>query len=297
MAIVQYLSSLDLHRLPKLLHLQLDDLESKSRNGLHIELPQSDGTNCTLSPTLHPVHADCEKRIENLIQQGSDILLYLKERILETLVMDTVIIETSSYFLNQNDGLLIARLKYFNEVEKILEIKLYTAPPRDFLKHYSDKIYIGRCFINLEKREFPYQGLNFYILSLMDQYEILRDKAKGRLDDTGKYEETFFVEIHELISEVVSEVIRVLDGIPPHFAPAQWSREQSIQVKACYRDIVHMLLELAEEVVEFENVLMFNDEDKYARYVTKYKKDLKNIINFLNINLLSRLSWRIRQVP
>jgi hypothetical protein len=38
---------------------------------------------------------------------------------------------------------------------------------------------------------------------------------------------------------------------------------------------------------------MFNNEDKFARYVTKFKKDLKNIIFFINFNILSELTHRI----
>ncbi len=166
-------------------------------------------------------------------------------------------------------------------------------PSRICPSNYSDKIYIGRCFMSMERRELPYKGLNLYVLSLMDQYEMLKGKSAGRLEHPEKYEETYFREIRELIQEVVSEVIRAIDTIPPKFRPSKWDAAEMIRVKASYRSILHLLLELAGEVVEFESVLMFNDEDKFARYVTKYKKDLKNIIFFINFNILSELTHRI----
>jgi hypothetical protein len=65
-------------------------------------------------------------------------------------------------------------------------------------------------------------------------------------------------------------------------------------VKGCYRGIIHLLLELVEEVDEFENVRMHDQENRFARYVTKYKRDLKNIIHLLNFNTLSELARRIQ---
>jgi hypothetical protein len=67
-----------------------------------------------------------------------------------------------------------------------------------------------------------------------------------------------------------------------------------VRIKARYRSIVHLILELNDEVNEFENVLRFNREDRFARYVTKYRKDLKNIIHQLNFNILAKLAHRIQ---
>ena len=293
MAVVQYLAGLRKEDLPPPRCVHFDNLQEKIRRNIYLELPMTDGGLCLLSPALQPADNNCEARIQKLIEDNSSILLYLRERLVENLILDSAVLERSSYFLSQNNGLLLARLKYFNELEKVMELKLYTAPLKDINLHYSDKIYIGRCFMSLERRELPYKGLNLYVLSLMDQYEVLKTKSVGRLDHPEKYEKTYFQEIPELIQEVVSEVIRAIDTIPPKFRPTKWDVAEMIRVKAAYRSILHLLLELAEEVVEFESVLNFNDEDKFARYVTKFKKDLKNIIFFINFNILSELTHRI----
>jgi hypothetical protein len=293
MAIVQYLASLNLHQLPPLGRFRLDDLQQKVRNNLYLELPQTDGSLALLSPTLSPVINNFEERLARMVRSKSEILDYVKERLVRALIVDTAVLEGSSYYFEQNNCLLLARLKYFKEVEKLLEIKLYTVTHKDLVQNYSDKIYIGRCFLNLESKELHYRGLNLYVLSLMDQYEILIGR-RNLLNKPGKYEESYFQEIQELVQEVVSEVIRVLDTVPRHFNPTRWGLEELIRVKGCYRGIIHLLLELVEEVDEFENVLMYDQESRFARYVTKYKRDLKNIILLLNFNTLSELSRRIQ---
>ncbi len=293
MPVVQYLAGLKTETLPPLRCVHFDNLQEKIRRNIYLELPMADGGLCLLSPALQPAEDNCEERLRTLLAEKPAILTYLRERLLENLILDSAILERSSYFLQQNNGLLLARLKYFNELEKLMELKLYTAPIKDLSLHYSDKIYIGRCFMSMERRELPYKGLNLYVLSLMDQYEALKGKSIGRLDHPEKYEESYFREIQELIQEVVAEVIRAIDTIPPKFRPSKWDAAEMVRVKAAYRNILHLLLELAEEVVEFEAVLMFDDEDKFARYVTKYKKDLKNIIFFINFNILSELTHRI----
>ena len=293
MAIVQYLASLNLHQLPPLSRFQLDDLQQKVRSNLYLELPQTDGSLALLSPTLSPVNNNFEERLVRMVTAKAEILDYIKDRLMRALIVDTAVLEGSSYYFDQNNCLLLARLKYFKEVEKLLEIKLYTVTLKDLVQNYSDKIYIGRCFLNLEVKELHYRGLNLYVLSLMDQYEILMGR-RNLLNEPEKYENSYFQEIQELVQEVVSEVIRVLDTLPRHFVPARWGLEELIRIKGCYRGIIHLLLELVEEVDEFENVLMFNQESRFARYVTKYKRDLKNIILLLNFNTLSELSRRIQ---
>jgi hypothetical protein len=295
MAIVHYLMSLKPKSLPSPRAVYLDDLQEKVRQNLFLELPHSDGTNCLLSPTLTPISDNVEERIHDLLHYNTDILDYLKDRLVNALVMDTAILETASYFIQQNNYLVLARLKYFKEIEKLLEIKLYTVSKRDITTHYSDKIYIGRLFLNLEQMALSYNGLNLYVLSLMDQYENLKEKSKSHINNPKRYR-NYFVEIHELISDVVGEVIRSLDAVPPVFEPENWTADELVKIKARYRSIVHLILELSDEVSEFENVLRFNREDRFARYVTKYRKDLKNIIHQLNFNVLAKLAHRIQNL-
>lgn len=295
MAIVKHLSDLERSLLPPVKMFHYDDLQTKVRGDLYLELPQLDGNFCLLSPTLNPLGVSFEPRIQKLLQTNREILEYLKDRLMQTLIFETAILEGASYFLEQNGFLLLARLKDLKHDENLLEIKLYTASVKDLTQHYSDKIYIGRCFLRMEEPDLRWMGLNLHVLSLVDQYELLQKRSQELLNNLECYRMSFFREIQELLEEVVAEVIQVLDTVPRHFSPNRWDLDELRRIKSAYRGIVHLLLELAEEVVEFENVLHFQKEDRFARYVTKYKKDLKNIINMINFNVLSELSRRIQK--
>lgn len=292
MAIVQYLTRLQPRALPHLPPIPLDDLQTQVRQNIYIELPQLDGSLCLITPNLNPMGDNYEERVAALLQNSPEVLNYLKERLIRAMTVEMATIETGSYFLEQNGHLLLARVKYFKELEKVLEVKLYTSTRDDLANNYSDKIYLGRCFLNLETSDLHYNGLNLYVLSLMDHYEVVRQKADGRLSHPKRYD-NYFVEIHELIGDVVGEVIRSLDPAPTRLQPEQWTDEEIRRVKALYRRIVHLLLELAAEVEEFEGLLRFHREDRFARYVTKFLKDIKNIIHTLNFNVLARLTWAL----
>ena len=46
-------------------------------------------------------------------------------------------------------------------------------------------------------------------------------------------------------------------------------------------------------MAEFENLLRFKKETDFVRYVTKYKKDLTNLISYFNIKINGGLTQRI----
>ena len=71
------------------------------------------------------------------------------------------------------------------------------------------------------------------------------------------------------------------------------SGEDLIDINAQYRTINHYMIELRDEVAEFENLLRFNKEMDFVRYVTKYKKDLANDISYFNIKINGCLQAKI----
>lgn len=295
MAFIDFISGLSRSKLPPLKKIHFDDFQQRVRPNIYLEIPQADETCCTLTPSLHPVGNHYEERVYEMVNLKADVLDYLKERILHALVADTCLLETSTYFIEQNDHLLLARLKRFIEEEKILEIKLYTATAEELKKHYSDKIYIGRCFIRPQMNHLPWDGLNLYVLSLMDQFEMVKSMADGRLLDAKRYESTSFAEINDIITDLVAEVIAELETLPKSFQPDRWPLEEKVRVKAVYRKMIHLFIELLDSVGELENTLFFNQEDRFAKYVTKYRQDVKNIVNYLNFKVLSTLSRSIRE--
>jgi hypothetical protein len=68
-----------------------------------------------------------------------------------------------------------------------------------------------------------------------------------------------------------------------------------IDVNAQYRAINHFVIELHDEVGEFENLLRSKERTDFVRYVTKYKKDVTNLISFFNIKVNGLITQRIYQ--
>ena len=80
--------------------------------------------------------------------------------------------------------------------------------------------------------------------------------------------------------------------VPPYLDMDKLSGNDLIDINAQYRSINHYLIELRDEVEEFEN-LLFKSEVSYVRYVTKYKKDIANLISYFNIKINGSLSEKI----
>jgi Mg2+ and Co2+ transporter CorA len=162
----------------------------------------------------------------------------------------------------------------------------------EILTHYEDKIYIGRDFIDIYNFKRKYFGVRELIASLKDQCEKLVDRAEEKLKKPLEYK-SFFQEIKESVSELNSECRAILEPLPPYLDFAKLAEQDLIDINAQYRSINHYLIELHDEVGEFENLLRFKMEIDFVRYVTKYKKDVTNLISYFNIKINGCLSQRI----
>jgi hypothetical protein len=172
------------------------------------------------------------------------------------------------------------------------EIKFYTHSPRELLTNYQDKIYIGRDFIDLFQFKRKYLGAKDLILSCKEQYDVLLDKAEEKLKKPLVYK-SFFQEIKEYVNELSTESLEILQSLPPYLDFDKLSGEDLIDINSQYRTINHYMIELRDEVAEFENLLRFKKEMDFVRYVTKYKKDLANDISYFNIKINGCLQNKI----
>ena len=120
---------------------------------------------------------------------------------------------------------------------------------------------------------------------------MLLEKAEEKLKRPTRYK-SFFQEISEYVAELYSESSDILQSLPPYLDLDKLSGNDLIDINAQYRSINHFLIELRDEVSEFEN-LLFKSETSYARYVTKYKKDIANLISYFNIKINGCLSEKI----
>jgi len=288
---VEELSKLDVKDLRPLKPLLLDDLHQKALSHLYLEL----GTGPVLyllSPNYSVINPTPNETISDFIQKKENVLNYLKEYIIQNLTIYSVLLNVNSYFIEQNNFLVLARLRENDSEGRRYEIKFYTHSPRELMINYQDKIYIGRDFIDLFQFKRKYLGTKEIIISCKEQYETLLDKAEEKLKKPMVYK-SFFQEIKEYVNELSTESLQLLQSLPPYLDFSKLKGEDLIDINAQYRTINHFLIELRDEVAEFENLLRFKKEMDFVRYVTKYKKDLTNNISYFNIKINGCLQEKI----
>ena len=288
---VEELAKLDIKDLPEMKPFLLDDLHQKALSHLYLEL----GTGPVLyllSPNYTVINPTPNEAISDFIQKKENILNYLKEYIIQNLTVYSVLLSVNSYFIEQNNFLVLARLRESDSEGRRYEIKFYTHSPRELMTNYQDKIYIGRDFIDLFQFKRKYLGVKELIISCKEQYDILLDKAEEKLRKPLVYK-SFFQEIKEYVNELSAESLQILESLPPYLDFNKLSGEDLIDINAQYRTINHYMIELRDEVAEFENLLRFKKEMDFVRYVTKYKKDLTNDISYFNIKVNGCLQEKI----
>jgi hypothetical protein len=288
---VEELLKIDLKDIPSYKPLLLDDLHHETLKNLYLELGAG-STLYLLSPSYSVLHPTPNETITDLVTKKEPVLDYIRETIIQSLAAYSALLEVNSYFVEQNNHLLLARLRERDSGGRRYKIKFYTHSPKDLLTHYEDKIYIGRDFLDLFSFRRKYFGVREHIASLQEQSGKLVDRSEEKLKKPLDYK-SFFQEIRESVNELNSESEAILEPLPPVLDFTKLTEQDLIDINAQYRAVNHYLIELHDEVGEFENLLRFKMEIDFVRYVTKYKKDITNLISFFNIKINGCLSQRI----
>jgi len=288
---MEELSRLDPDSLPPLKPLLLDDLYQSVFKNLHLELGRGPAL-YLLSPSYSVLNPTPDEGITEFITRKEAVLDYLKEAIVQNLAVYSVLIDISSYFIEQNNGLVLARLRERDSEGRRFEIKFYTHSPKELLARYEDKIYIGRDFLDLFSPGRKYFGVKDSVVSLKSQFEKLSERAGAKLKKVQEFG-SYFQEIGESVGELHSEGLLILQSLPPHLDFAKLSGKDLIDINAQYRTINHYVIELHDTVAEFENLLRFKERSDFVRYVTKYKKDVTNLISYFNIKINGVIAQRI----
>jgi hypothetical protein len=287
---VRELAKIETDKLPPLDSMLLDDLHSRVLQNFYMELGLGPVL-YLISPSFTVLNPTPNETINDFLSKKEELLEYIKELIVRNLAVYSVLLDVNSYFIEQNRYLLLARFREKDSGGRCYEIKFYTHSPREILTNYKDKIYIGRDFIDLFSFKRKYFGVKELLNSLKEQNEALLDKAEEKLKNPAKYK-SFFQEINEYLNEMKSESALILQSLPPYLDLDKLKGDDLIDISSQYRTINHYLIELRDEVSEFENIL-FVKEAEFVRYVTKYKKDLANLISYFNIKINGFLSERI----
>jgi hypothetical protein len=271
----------------------MDDLHHKVLKNLHLELG-SGPVLFLLSPSYSVLNTRPNDTVSDFLSRNEPLLDYVKESIIQNLAAYSALLDVNSYFIEQNNHLVLARLRERDSGGRRFEIKFYTHSPMELLTHYEDKIYIGRDFVDLFNFNRKYFGLKDLISSLKEQTGVLIDKAQEWLKSPLEYK-SFFQEIQESVNELESESALALESLPPHIDFQKVSGKELVDINAQYRAINHFLIELHDEVGEFENLLRYSLEKDFVRYVTKYKKDVTNLISYFNIKINGLLVHKIQR--
>ena len=288
---VEELSKVEVKSLPPLQSILLSDLHQQVLKNLYLEL----GTGPVLyllSPSYSVITPTPNETINDFLSKNEDLLNYVKEYTVQNLAVYSSLLDVNSYFAEQNNYLVLARLRERDSGGRRYEIKFYTHSPRELMTNYKDKIYIGRDFIDLFHFRRKYLGVKELVNSVKDQYEVLLDKAEEKLNEPMEYK-SFFQEMKESVNELRNESLVILQSLPPYLDFNKLKGKDLIEINAQYRTINHFLIELTDEVAEFENLLRYNKENNFVRYVTKYKKDLANAISYFNIKIMGCLNDKI----
>jgi len=291
---IDELAKLDPAGLPPLKPLLLDDLYQNVLKNLHLELG-SGPVLYLISPSYSVLNPTPDETITDFIARSEGLLAYLKEAVVQNLALYTVLIDVSSYFIEQNNGLVLARFRERDSEGRRFEIKFYTHSPQELTTHYEDKIYIGRDFVDLFSSGRKYFGVKDSIISLKTQYEKLLARAEAKLKKPAEFK-SYFQEIGESVNELHNESLLILQSLPPHLDFAKLAGKDLIEVNAQYRAINHFVIELNDEVGEFENLLRSRRKSDFVRYVTKYKKDVTNLISYFNIKVNGQIAQRLTQM-
>jgi hypothetical protein len=291
---IDELLKLDQTGLPELKPVLLDDLYQHVLKNLHLELG-SGPVLYLISPSYSVLNPMADETILDFIARKEGLLDYLKEAVVQNLAAYSVLVDVSSYFIEQNKGLVLARFRERDSEGRRFEIKFYTHSAQELTTHYEDKIYIGRDFVDLFGSGRKYFGVKDSILSLKAQYEKLVARAESKLKKPAEFN-SYFQEIGESVNELHNEALLILQSLPPHLEFGKLSGKDLIDVNAQYRAINHFVIELHDEVGEFENLLRSKQHSDFVRYVTKYKKDVTNLISYFNIKVNGIITQRIYQM-
>ncbi len=291
---VDELSKIDLGGLPPLRPMLLDDLYQNVLKNLHLELG-SGPVLYLISPNYSVLNPTSDETITDFIARKESLLDYLKEAVVQNLAVYSVLVDVSSYFIEQNNGLVLARFRERDSEGRRFEIKFYTHSPQELTTHYEDKIYIGRDFVDLFNPARKYFGVKDSIISLKTQYEKLLARAEAKLKKPAGVQILFPGD-----RRVRQRAPQREPAHPPEPAAAPRFRQAAgkdlIDVNAQYRTINHFVIELNDEVGEFENLLRSKQRSDFVRYVTKYKKDVTNLISYFNIKVNGLITQRIYQM-
>jgi len=285
---ISTLSRISSHKFDYIPTIRHSNLFSRIRNTFHCEFDLK-GEKLLFSPMYTQIRGEPEPKLIRFIEQNEPFLDSLKDFIINSLYVFSAVIEENSYYLTHEQDIIIGRLIHRNDLR--FEVKFYSHFVDELISAYNDKIYLGRIFVDLQKFDREHFGLNDYFISILEQNNKIQERARHKLRFYDEYKKTELAEIDYLAKEVANESMERIKLFPtcdPKTIPTVTLQE--IMDNLLY--IQNLMIELREVAQEFENKLRLREETSFAKYLTKFSKDLINDVKYLT-KLFYLLSMKV----
>lgn len=235
--------------------------------------------------------------LENLIKQ-KELLKKLKEFIIYNLALYSALIETNSYFIENNQYLIICRFVQMENLDDNFELKIYTIHPDELPENYKDKIYLGRDFVNIQTLQRKHLGILSISKSLIEQIKKLEKRFMEYIPKEiySEIESEYLDEIKELILEIDEFSHDIQKKFPEEISKKTLNEEKLIEINTNFRNIKHILIDIEESVKELEDKLFKLNLIKASKYIIKFKKDIINYIYYILIKVNGRISDSLNHI-
>lgn len=238
----------------------------------------SDKEKFLFSPLNIPLFGEPPVEFRDFLSLNNSFFDSLRDFIINSLFIYSAIIEENTYYLSDPQSIFIARVIAHGDGK--FELKFYSHYKDELQNSYSDKIYIGRDFIDINQFERKYLGMKGLYLSFIDQNNKIQERAKHKLRYYKDYKKPYLNEIDYSVKEMVSDSMDRIEMTPE----TKIRDISTVKLVATLDNILYLqnlMTELKQLNIEFENKLRISKEDNFAKYLTKFSKDLKNGILYL----------------
>jgi len=272
--------------------IKYSNLYKKILNNFYFEFV-NENEKLLFSPYYTLLRGEAIPELLDFISKNNPLFDSLKKFIINSLFVYSALIEENSYFLTNPQSIIISRMIHKKESE--FEIKFYTHYEEELQNSYNDKIYIGRDLINLKEFERKYLGLKIFFLSMIEQNKKIQERAKNKLRYYNDYKKQYLNEVEYSVKETVSDAMDRIE-LFPETKICDISTVKLIDTLDNILYLLDLMTELRDFTMEFENKLRLRKEIGFAKYMTKFSKDLKDCRRYLR-KLSTLMHLRISNFP
>ncbi len=299
MQTLEKLIKLEMLKVP---NFDMDFYQLQVFNNLYLEFFLA-GSRALITPSYQYITTGeaTEQEIENLsfhLSNHQEALEKVKRYLIYDLSIYSSLLETNSFYIALNDYVLIARFVPIEGFEDSFEIKLYTINRSDLPANYKDKLYLGRDVLNLKTTRRKHFGLPFLQRSLPEQMKKVKGRIVQRVSETDRFEleQEYISDAENLVKEFAEMAATIINELPDDLGSEQVEDTTLINANRRYRELKHILIELEQSLSDIEQKMFEKELTGPVRYITKFKKDITNDINYIMLKVNGRITDHLNHI-